>query len=51
MVDKKWQVAGDDVGLFEGVRTCVNPLSEHQTRGTQYVDQEVCFFEEFEIID
>ncbi len=41
-----------EAGLFEGIRTCENPLSEgnRHTVGEKYIDQEVCGFDEFEEI-
>jgi hypothetical protein len=35
-------------GLFEGWRTCDNPLSENRKLGEKYRDQEDCGFDEFE---
>jgi hypothetical protein len=44
---------GLDTGLFEGIRVCVNPNSEGKSKsvGEEYLDQEICFFDEFEVVD
>ena len=43
----------NDMGLFEGVRICENPKAEGKWHniGDEYQDQEVCFLDEFEVID
>ena len=38
-------------GLFEGMRTCKNPLSESRQLEERYLDEEVCSFDEFEVLD
>jgi hypothetical protein len=42
-----------DSGLFEGIRICENPDSEGKWNivGEERQDQEVCGFDEFEVID
>ena len=40
-----------NAGLFEGWRTCKNPQSENASLGVCYRDEEVCNFDEFDIID
>lgn len=42
-----------NMGLFEGIRICENPLSEGQWHeiGDEYIDQEVCGFDEFDIVE
>lgn len=38
-----------DMGLFEGIRICENPLSEGKwhTVGEEYEDEEICTMDEF----
>lgn len=40
-----------DSGLFEGLRTCENPSSESRILGEIYLDEEMCEWDEFEIIN
>ena len=40
-----------DSGLFEGIRICENEGSEARILGEEYLDQEICGFDEFEMID
>lgn len=40
-------------GLFCGIRTCKNPLSEGRNKkiGEKYKDEEICSFKEFTVIE
>lgn len=40
-----------NAGLFEGIRTCENPLSENRKLGEKYFDGEVCNFDEFDEVE
>lgn len=42
---------GMDAGLFKGIRVCENPGAEAETLGVEYMDEEICSFDEFDIID
>lgn len=35
-------------GIFEGVRVCKYPLSELHEIGEEYLDEEICYFDDFE---
>jgi len=43
---------GNNLGLFCGMRTCQDPLSEGSSHnvGERYLDEEVCNFDEFLIL-
>jgi len=41
----------EDIGLFKGLRTCINPKSEAHLLGEQYEDEEMCGLDEFEVIE
>lgn len=46
--------SGDGIkcGLFRGIRVCENPKSEaNKPLGTEYIDGEVCSYNEFDVID
>ena len=38
-------------GLFAGTRVCQNEGSEARPTGTEYEDEEICTWDEFEVID
>ena len=38
-------------GLFRGIRTCENPDSEARKFNEKYLDEEICEFAEFNIIE
>jgi len=38
---------GDGCGLFRGIRVCQNPDSENHALGEEYLDEEICSFDEF----
>jgi hypothetical protein len=40
-----------NAGLFYGWRTCVNPKSENRKLGERCMDEEVCDFDEFDVIE
>ena len=40
-----------NMGIFCGFRTCQNPESEMRLLGEEYLDEELCSFDEFEIIN
>ena len=42
-----------NAGLFRGLRVCENPDAEGRwhTVGEEYMDQELCDFDEFEAVD
>jgi hypothetical protein len=44
---------GNGTGLFLGYRVCENPDSEGSWKriGEEYLDEEMCLFEEFNIIE
>jgi len=39
------------MGIFLGTRTCQNPESENRPLGEQYLDEELCGYDEFEIVN
>ena len=45
--------SGDGVkmGIFSGIRTCQNAGAEAVPVDTKYEDEELCNFDEFEVID
>jgi len=46
-----WKMANENVGIFKGIRTCQNPNSEAREINEKYIDEELCGFDEFEIIE
>ena len=40
----------NDIGLFKGYRTCINPNAEAHPKGERYLDEEMCGVDEFEVI-
>lgn len=45
-----WQMGdGEWVGVFKGRRICKNPKSERREYGEEYIDEELCPFDEFYI--
>lgn len=46
-----WTMGGEQVGLFKGIRTCQSPGAEAREMNEKYIDEELCGFDEFEIIE
>jgi len=38
---------GNGSGLFRGIRVCQNPDAENHDLGEEYIDEEICNFDEF----
>jgi hypothetical protein len=38
-------------GLFYGLRTCTNPESENRLFGETFLKEEICGFDEFDIVE
>jgi len=39
-----------NAGLFEGLRVCENPEAESRKKDEEYLDEEICSFDEFEVL-
>lgn len=49
---EEWTHSGQEPwGLFRGIRVCDSPESEARQYGEEYMDEETCTFEEFDIIE
>jgi hypothetical protein len=40
-----------DMGLFRGARRCENQKSENRPLGEEHMDEEVCSFDEFDVVE
>jgi len=42
---------GYNAGLFKGIRICDSPKSENKKLGEEYIDEEFCSIDEFDIYE
>ena len=40
-----------NMGLFLGLRRCENPESENRPLGEEHMDEEICNFDEFDMVE
>jgi hypothetical protein len=54
LVDFLWdhtEHGGSKTGIFCGLRVCENPESEAKPLGIEYQDEEMCSYDEFDIVE